>query len=102
MPNAVTPVEANNICHSREGGNPVFLDVKGCTRTLDSRLRGNDGEGGLNGYDILMISDGDCCLSPEFNHTVKIQKEILNCMIYSVLCAGTRIEDTFSDEVVVL
>ena len=52
--------------------------------------------------DILMISDGDCSLSPEFIHTVKTQKEILNCMIYSVLCAGTRVEDTFSDEVVVL
>ena len=52
--------------------------------------------------DILMISDGDCSLSPEFINTVKTQKEILNCMIYSVLCAGARVEDNFSDELVVL
>lgn len=52
--------------------------------------------------DVLMISDGDCSLSPEFTKTVKTQKEILNCMVYSVLCADSRAEDTFSDEVVVL
>jgi uncharacterized protein with von Willebrand factor type A (vWA) domain len=52
--------------------------------------------------DVLMISDGDCSLSPAFTKTVKSQKEILNCMAYSVLCAGSRVEDAFSDEVVVL
>lgn len=52
--------------------------------------------------DVLMISDGDCSLSPEFTKTLKTQKEILNCMVYSVLCADSRAEDTFSDEVVVL
>ena len=50
MPNAVTPVVANNSRHSREGWNPVYLGVQGCTGSLDSRLRGNDGEGGLNAY----------------------------------------------------
>ena len=30
---------------SSEGGNPVYLRVQGCTGSLDSRLRGNDGEG---------------------------------------------------------
>jgi uncharacterized protein with von Willebrand factor type A (vWA) domain len=52
--------------------------------------------------DVLMISDGDCSLSPVFTGTVKLQKEILNCMIYSVLCADSRVEDAFSDEAVVL
>lgn len=52
--------------------------------------------------DVLMISDGDCSLSPSFTETVKTQKEVLSCMIYSVLCAGSKIEDAFSDEVVVL
>ena len=52
--------------------------------------------------DVLMISDGDCSLSPEFTKTLKTQKEILNCMVYSVLCADSRVADTFSDEVVVL
>lgn len=52
--------------------------------------------------DVLMISDGDCNLSPEFTTTAKTQKDTLNCMIYSVLCAGTKVADTFSDEIVVL
>jgi uncharacterized protein with von Willebrand factor type A (vWA) domain len=52
--------------------------------------------------DVLMISDGDCSLSPAFIKTLKTQKEILNCMVYSVLCAGAKVEDAFSDEVVVL
>jgi len=52
--------------------------------------------------DVLMISDGDCRLSPVFTETVKLQKEILNCMVYSVLCADSRVEDAFSDEIVVL
>jgi hypothetical protein len=52
--------------------------------------------------DVLMISDGDCSLSPEFTKTVKMQKEILNCMVYSVLCADSKVEDSFSDEVVLL
>jgi uncharacterized protein with von Willebrand factor type A (vWA) domain len=52
--------------------------------------------------DILMISDGDCSLAPEFTEKLQAQKTILNCSIYSVLCNGSRIEDSFSDEVVVL
>lgn len=52
--------------------------------------------------DVLMISDGDCSLSPAFTKNLKTQKEILNCMVYSVLCAGAKVEDAFSDEVVVL
>ena len=55
MPNAVTPVVANNSRHSREGGNPVYLGVQGCTGSLDSRLRGNDGEGGLNSYVLSQL-----------------------------------------------
>ena len=30
------------------------------------------------------------------------RKQALNCMVYSVLCAGKRVDDSFSDEVVVL
>ena len=52
--------------------------------------------------DILMLSDGDCHLSAPFVVTVKNQKTALDCMIYSVLCNGARVEDNFSDEVVVL
>ncbi len=64
--------------------------------------------------DILMISDGFCSLSPSFTEKVKNQKRILNCMIYSVRCEGSgiqntpsflqtgKVEDQFSDEIVVL
>lgn len=52
--------------------------------------------------DVLMISDGDCSVSEEFATTLARQKQALDCSLYSVLCAGTRVEDRFSDEVVVL
>ena len=52
--------------------------------------------------DVLMISDGDCQLSPTFMKHFSVQKQVLDCMAYSVLCADTRIKDEFSDEVVVL
>ncbi len=52
--------------------------------------------------DVLMVSDGDCALSNEFTETVKTRKNILSCSIYSVLCAGTRADSSFSDEIVVL
>ena len=52
--------------------------------------------------DVLMISDGDCQLSSTFMSRLKTQKQVLDCMMYSVLCAGVRTEDGFSDEVVVL
>lgn len=52
--------------------------------------------------DILMVSDGDCTLSTEFIEQLHIQKKLLDCSIYSVLCNGNRVEDSFSDELVVL
>ena len=52
--------------------------------------------------DILMISDGDCQLSYSFIQTLNTQKQQLNCMVYSVLCDGKRVDDNFSDEVMVL
>lgn len=52
--------------------------------------------------DVLMISDGDCQLSEAFTEHLLAQKQQLECSIYSVLCAGSRVEDRFSDEVVVL
>lgn len=52
--------------------------------------------------DVLIISDGDCHLTPDFSAEIKQQKENLKFSVYSVLCAGARFEDSFSDEVVVL
>ncbi|MGB4497467.1 MAG: VWA domain-containing protein [Methylococcaceae bacterium] len=52
--------------------------------------------------DILMISDGDCGLSSNFIQIVQSQKETLNASIYTVLCAGNRTNDTFSDEIIVI
>ncbi|MEI7796347.1 MAG: VWA domain-containing protein [Methylococcaceae bacterium] len=52
--------------------------------------------------DVLMISDGDCGLSAAFTQTLNDKKAALDCSIYTVLCAGSRIDDKFSDEVVVL
>lgn len=52
--------------------------------------------------DVLMISDGDCQVSANFAHILNNKKIQLNYKIYSVLCHGYRVEDGFSDEVVVL
>ena len=59
-------------------------------------------QGDYRKADVLMISDGDCQLSPAFADTVRAQKEALDCTVYSVLCAGARVEDSFSDAVMVL
>lgn len=52
--------------------------------------------------DILMISDGDCALTDDFARNFRKQKADLSCRVYSVLCAGQRVADAFSDEIVVL
>lgn len=52
--------------------------------------------------DVLMISDGDCEVSPAFVERLQARKAALDCMVYSVLCNGQRVADGFSDEVVVL
>ena len=52
--------------------------------------------------DALMISDGDCRLSDDFAQRLQQRKAALDCMVYSVLCNGQRVADSFSDEVVVL
>lgn len=52
--------------------------------------------------DVLMISDGDCALSDEFSAFMSEEKTRLDCSVYSVLCAGQRVSDNFSNEVVVL
>lgn len=57
---------------------------------------------GYQKADVLMISDGDCQLSESFTSTVQMRKQVLDCMVYSVLCNGKRVTDTFSDEVIVL
>lgn len=52
--------------------------------------------------DVLMISDGDCNVSDGFIENIGVKKKELNCMIFSVLCNGTRVKDNFSDEIVTL
>ncbi len=52
--------------------------------------------------DVLMISDGDFKVSSEFVRDVEGKKSQVDCVIYSVLCAGSRVEDGICDEVVVL
>lgn len=52
--------------------------------------------------DVLMISDGDCSLSDPFTQQLNAAKARLNCRVHSVLCAGQRVPDRFSDEIVVL
>ncbi len=55
--------------------------------------------------DVLMISDGDCHLGADFITYLNRKKQQLDCSVYSVysvLCAGHRIEDSFSDQVIVL
>lgn len=52
--------------------------------------------------DILMISDGDCSLSTDFSAWLKSETKRLDCSVYSVLCAGLRVQDEFSDEVITL
>lgn len=55
---------------------------------------------GFDRADVLMVTDGECGLSPEFVEVVKARKESLDCTVYTVLCAGTRKQDSVSDEVV--
>lgn len=52
--------------------------------------------------DVLMISDGAFEVSSKFMQNVAAQKSRIDCMIYSVLCAGTRADDGISDEIVTL
>jgi len=52
--------------------------------------------------DVLMISDGDANLSADYTKHLIEEKKRLGCSIYSVLCAGNREAENFSDEVVVL
>lgn len=52
--------------------------------------------------DVLMISDGDCVVSQEYAALIGQEKRRLDCSVYSVLCAGSRVIDNFSDELVVL
>lgn len=49
--------------------------------------------------DVLMISDGDCSLSDAMILQVQARKQQLDCSVFSVLCAGQRKTDAFSDEV---
>lgn len=52
--------------------------------------------------DVLMVSDGDCELREEFAAYVCTTKAQLDCSIYTVLCAGKRTQDSFSDETIIL
>jgi hypothetical protein len=55
-----------------------------------------------NKADLLLISDGIWKLSPQSIQKLKIEKNRLDCSIYTILCSGPRGIDTFSDEIVVL
>ncbi|MEH8263203.1 VWA domain-containing protein [Aeromonas veronii] len=57
---------------------------------------------GYEKADILMISDGDCVLSEDFIEHLHTKKRLLDCSVYSVLCHGQRVADSFSDEDIVL
>ncbi|MCM2678098.1 VWA domain-containing protein [Echinimonas agarilytica] len=52
-----------------------------------------------NKADILMITDGECDLTEAFQSKLEAKKELLDFSIYTVLCAGHRQADDFSDEV---
>lgn len=52
--------------------------------------------------DVLMISDGECELSGECAAFICEEKARLDCSVYSVLCAGNMVGDSFSDEILVL
>lgn len=52
--------------------------------------------------DILMLSDGDCALTTQFQAQLDKDKIRLNCTVYSVLCDGVRGDNSFADETVVL
>lgn len=52
--------------------------------------------------DILMISDGDCSLTNTFTEWLAAQKNRQDSSIYTVLCAGSRSKDSFSDEIITL
>lgn len=52
--------------------------------------------------DVLMISDGDCIVDDQFSQYLSHEKKRLDCSVYSVLCAGKRVSDNFSDEAVIL
>ena len=72
---------------------------------LSNAFYGHDVMGFTSKYikaDVLILSDGDCSISDEFAQRVKQSKAALDCSIYSVLCAGGRVQDKFSDDVVVL
>ena len=49
-----------------------------------------------------MISDGDCVVSQEYAAFIGQEKKRLDCSVYSILCAGSRVIDNFNDELVVL
>lgn len=60
------------------------------------------GEKDYTKADILMISDGDCSITPKFSKYLNKEKSELDLMIYSVLCAGAKKKDSFSDEILII
>jgi uncharacterized protein with von Willebrand factor type A (vWA) domain len=53
-----------------------------------------------NKADILMITDGLCNLSNEFQKKLKQKKIEMDFSIYTIICNDTNLEDEFSDEVI--
>lgn len=57
--------------------------------------------GSLQDADILMITDGLCKTSPEFNSELRASKSKLGCAIYTIICSNNYyISDGFSDEII--
>ncbi|MBN1970629.1 MAG: VWA domain-containing protein [Candidatus Delongbacteria bacterium] len=50
--------------------------------------------------DILMITDGYCDISDIFKKTIKVKKDELDFMVYTVICNNNVVSDDFSDEIV--
>jgi uncharacterized protein with von Willebrand factor type A (vWA) domain len=91
------------------GGTDFETPLKRAIEIIEeaNNINNNDNNGNnknKNTYkkaDVLMLSDGDCVISDSFKQTLTLKKKTLNCRVYSVLCAGQRTTDQFSDEIVV-
>ena len=57
-------------------------------------------KGSYKKADMLMITDGLCSISNEFNEVLEKEKVELGFMIYTVICGGMSGKDDFSDEVI--
>ena len=57
-------------------------------------------KGTYNKADILMITDGLCSISDEFQKKLEVKKNLLDFSIYTIICNGNSTKDSFSDEII--